>query len=64
MSWHWSPANSWSAQNLLKDHGPPAPEGWHETYPPLPVVIYDPARLDLDRILETGSRPGARVERA
>jgi hypothetical protein len=31
---------------------PAAPEGWHETYPPLPVVIYDPARLDLDRVLE------------
>ncbi len=46
------PANSWSAQNLLKDHGPAALEAWREVYPPLPLVIYDPARLDLDRVLE------------
>jgi spore maturation protein CgeB len=45
-------ANSWSAQNLLEDHGPAALEAWREVYPPLPLVIYDPARLDLDRVLE------------
>jgi spore maturation protein CgeB len=46
------PINSWSAQNLLKDHGPAVLEAWREVYPPLPLVIYDPARLDLDRVLE------------
>jgi spore maturation protein CgeB len=46
------PANNWSAQNLLEDHGPAALEAWREVYPPLPLVIYDPARLDLDRVLE------------
>jgi spore maturation protein CgeB len=46
------PANSWSAQNLSEDHGPAALEAWSEVYPPLPLVIYDPARLDLDRVLE------------
>jgi spore maturation protein CgeB len=46
------PANSWSAQNLLKDHGLAALEAWREVYPPLPLAIYDPARLDLDQVLE------------
>ncbi len=35
------PANGWSAQNLVKDHGPAALEAWRETYPPLPLIIYD-----------------------
>ncbi len=46
------PANSWSARNLLEDHGAEALEAWREIYPPLRLVIYDPARLDLDRVLE------------
>ena len=46
------PANGWSAQNLVKDHGPAALEAWRETYPPLPLIIYDSGRLDLDRALE------------
>ncbi len=46
------PANSWSAQNLVVDHGPAALEAWREAYPPLPSELYDPARLDLDRVLE------------
>jgi spore maturation protein CgeB len=46
------PANNWSAQNLLEEHGPAALEAWREVYPPLPLVVYDPARLDLDRALE------------
>ena len=46
------PTNNWSAQNLLEDHGPAALEAWRKVYPPLPLVVYDPARLDLDRVLE------------
>ena len=46
------PANSWSAQGLLEDRGPAALEAWRESYPPLPLAIYDPARLDVDRALE------------
>jgi spore maturation protein CgeB len=46
------PINSWSAQNLLKDHGPAALEAWREVYPLVPLVVYDSARLDLDRVLE------------
>ena len=32
------PANSWSAQNLLEDHGPAALEAWREVYPALPLA--------------------------
>jgi spore maturation protein CgeB len=46
------PADSWSAQNLLEDHGPAALEAWREVYPPLPLVIYNRAQLDLDPVLE------------
>ena len=46
------PAASWSAQNLLQDHGPAALSAWRDAYPPLPLVIYDPVTLDLDRVLE------------
>ena len=46
------PANSWSAQTLLEDHGPAALDAWRESYPALPLAIYDPARLDLDRELK------------
>jgi spore maturation protein CgeB len=46
------PADSWSARNLLRDHGPEALAAWREAYPPLPLVVYDPARLDLDRALD------------
>ena len=46
------PASSWSAQSLLEDHGPEAPEAWREAYPPLPLAIYERSRLDLDQVLE------------
>jgi spore maturation protein CgeB len=46
------PATGWSAQNLLHDHGPGALSAWQRAYPPLPLVIYDPVALDLDRVLE------------
>jgi spore maturation protein CgeB len=45
------PADGWSARNLSEDHGPAALEAWRDVYPPLPLLIYDSARLDLDQIL-------------
>jgi spore maturation protein CgeB len=48
------PADSWSAANLARDHGPAALDTWREAYPPLPLVIYDPGTLDLDSVLERG----------
>jgi spore maturation protein CgeB len=46
------PRNGWSAGNLALDHGPTALDAWREAYPPLPLVIYDPDRLDFDRLLD------------
>ena len=45
------PADSWSARNLSGDHGSAALEAWRYAYPPLPLVVYHPMLLDLDRVL-------------
>src|SRR5205823_1167113 len=47
------PAEGWSAGNLSRDCGPRALDAWRQAYPPLPLEIYDPVRLDLDRVLES-----------
>jgi spore maturation protein CgeB len=44
--------DSWSAANLSRDHGPAALDAWREAYPPIPLVVYDNARIDLDRVLD------------
>ncbi len=46
------PRESWSAENLSRDHGPSALEAWREVYPSLPLQVYDLAQLDLDRALD------------
>jgi spore maturation protein CgeB len=46
------PVDGWSARNLLRDHGPAALAAWRAVYPPLPLATYDPATLDLDRVLQ------------
>jgi spore maturation protein CgeB len=46
------PANAWSAANLFQDHGPAELDAWREAYPPLPLLLYQTARLDLDRALD------------
>lgn len=46
------PADSWSAAHLSQDHGISALEAWREAYPPWPLAVYDPAQLDLDRVLD------------
>jgi spore maturation protein CgeB len=46
------PRDSWSAENLVRDHGPSALEAWREAYPPLPLEVYDLAQLDLNRVLD------------
>ena len=48
----YEPADAWSARNLCEEAGPEAPDAWRRAYPELPVVVYDPARPDLDRALE------------
>jgi spore maturation protein CgeB len=46
------PLCGWSACNLSRDHGSAALDAWREAYPPVPLLIYDPARLDLDQVLD------------
>jgi spore maturation protein CgeB len=46
------PSDSWSAANLSRDHGASALDAWREAYPPIPLEVYDPARLDLDQVLD------------
>ncbi len=48
----WEPADAWSARNLAAEHGEAALDAWREAYPDLPVTVYDPAALDLDRALD------------
>jgi spore maturation protein CgeB len=46
------PVDAWSVRNLVQDCGAGAIEAWRAAYPPVPVSIYDPDRLDLDRTLD------------
>src|ERR671919_443667 len=48
----FEPSDARSARNLGAEDGEAALEAWREAYPELPVVVYDPARLDLDRALD------------
>jgi spore maturation protein CgeB len=47
----WEPADAWSARSLASECGEAALDAWREVYPDLPVAVYDPAALDLDRAL-------------
>lgn len=48
----FEPKNSWSALNLLKEHGTEPIRKFHEAYPGLKATRYQPAQLDLDEVLE------------
>ncbi|GAA0593163.1 CgeB family protein [Caenispirillum bisanense] len=48
----WEPADGWSRQNLLADHGEAALAAIQDTFPGLRSTLYDPATLDLDAALE------------
>jgi spore maturation protein CgeB len=48
----WEPADAWSARNLAAECGEAALDSWREAYPDLPVTVYDPANVDLDRALD------------
>jgi spore maturation protein CgeB len=47
----YEPASAWSMANLVADHGPGAIARFHEAYPELRSIRYDPATLDLDAAL-------------
>lgn len=48
----WEPADGWSRQNLVADHGPQALDAIRDALPGLRSTLYDPAALDLDAALE------------
>ena len=48
----YEPRDSWSLQNLLKDHGDEPVRAFHRAYPGLFTTRYDLATLDLDEVLD------------
>jgi spore maturation protein CgeB len=48
----FEPANAWSVQHLLEDAGPDALDWYRDAYDDLHIEPYDPAALDLDRVLD------------
>jgi spore maturation protein CgeB len=48
----YEPANGWSLQNLLEQHGTEPVEAFHEAYPQLTCRFYDRRKLDVDRAIE------------
>jgi spore maturation protein CgeB len=48
----FEPANGWSRENLLADHGPSALEQFQRVYPQLTSELYDQQSLDLHQIAE------------
>jgi hypothetical protein len=48
----YEPRDGWSLRNLLQDQGPTAIRAFHSAYPRLSSHFYDPATMDLDRVLD------------
>lgn len=48
----YEPADAWSVQNLVADHGEKAITGFHRAYPGLDSVKYDLKKLSLDKVLD------------
>jgi spore maturation protein CgeB len=48
----WEPADAWSAENLVRDHGASALDAWREAYPEIPVRAYALASLDPGEALD------------
>jgi spore maturation protein CgeB len=48
----YEPDDGWSLRNLLQDQGPAAVSAFHAAYPQLRSRSYDPATLDLERVLD------------
>ncbi len=47
----FEPRDSWSAQNLLREHGRTPIRKFHAAYPALKATRYDPKRLNWDQVL-------------
>ena len=48
----YEPANSWSVENLVRDHGTRPLDDFRRAFPHLGSLQYDPAAVDLDRALD------------
>ena len=48
----YEPANSWSVENLVREHGPKALREFENAFPQLSSTPYDLETLDLDRVLD------------
>lgn len=48
----YEPADAWSVQNLLADHGEEAIQGYRQAYPALDSTRYNLKKLGLDRMLD------------
>jgi len=48
----FEPRDSWSAQNLLAEHGRAAIRKFHAAYPRLKATRYHPRQIDLDAALD------------
>ncbi len=48
----YEPKESWSLENLLKEHGEQPIQGFHAAYPGLESIQYDLKTLDLDEALD------------
>lgn len=48
----YEPADGWSLQNLLAEHGRWPVQTFRQAFPGLESTFYDPSRLDLDEALE------------
>lgn len=48
----YEPENSWSAENLLRDHGEAAVDEFHKAYPLLTSTRFKLSELDLEHVLD------------
>lgn len=48
----YEPADAWSVQNLIADGGVDALAAYRKAYPQLRIRAYEPAKLDLERVLD------------
>jgi len=48
----YEPADAWSVKNLVSEYGEEPIRRFHEAYPQLDSIRYDPSTLDIDRAME------------
>ncbi len=48
----YEPADGWSLENLIRDHGPQALQRFHEAYPALKSTLYHRESLDMEQIAQ------------